>query len=103
MDQKNAWLLQINNNLDFIDSMHWLNTFQLMMLNIHHKNLVVIIWTFEYMESCEKFFDEKLRDRCEFFSSLKDECISEKDYSRATQVLYNVWNAFKMNTMGGYQ
>ena len=29
-----------------------------------------------------------------FFSSLKDKCISEKDYQRAN----NIWNVFKMNT-----
>ena len=34
----------------------------------------------------------------DFFSSLKDECISEKDYQRAN----NAWNAFKMNLMGDY-
>ena len=33
-----------------------------------------------------------------FFNSLKDECINEKDYQRAN----NVWNAFKMKTMGDY-
>ena len=33
-----------------------------------------------------------------FFSSLQDECISEKDYLRTI----NVWNVFKMNTMGNY-
>ena len=32
------------------------------------------------MNSFEKFSEDKLPDRCEFFSSLKDECISEKDY-----------------------
>ena len=37
-------------------------------------------------------------DRCELFRSLKDECISEKDHSDAI----NVWNTFKMNTMGDY-
>ena len=50
------------------------------------------------MDSFEKFFDEKVPDRCEFFSSLKDECISEKDYSQAI----DVWNVFRMNTMGDY-
>ena len=29
------------------------------------------------MNSFKKFFDEKLPDSCEFYSSLKDECISE--------------------------
>ena len=52
----------------------------------------------EYMDSFKKFFEDKLPDRCEFFSSLKDECISEKDSSHAI----NVWNTFKMNTMGDY-
>ena len=46
------------------------------------------------MDSFEKFFENK----CEFFSSLKDKCISEKDYLKAV----NVWNVFKMNTMGDY-
>ena len=50
------------------------------------------------MDSFKKFSEDKLRDRCKFFSSLKDECINEKDYSHAI----NVWNAFKMNTMGDY-
>ena len=44
------------------------------------------------------FSEDKLPDKCEFFSSLKDKCISEKDYQRAN----NVWNAFKMKTMGDY-
>ena len=33
-----------------------------------------------------------------FFSSLKDESISEKDYLKAN----NVWDVFKMNTMADY-
>ena len=32
------------------------------------------------MDSFKKFFDDKLPDRCKFFSSLKNKCISEKDY-----------------------
>ena len=32
------------------------------------------------------------------FSSLKDKCISEKDYLKAN----NIWNVFKINTMGDY-
>ena len=50
------------------------------------------------MDSFEKFFEHKLPDKCEFFSSLKDRCISEKDYFKAI----NVWNVFKINTMGDY-
>ena len=51
------------------------------------------IWTVS-----KSFFDEKLPDRCEFFSSLKDESISQKYYLNAI----DVWNVFKMNTMGDY-
>ena len=36
------------------------------------------VYPYEYMGSFKKFFDEKLPDRCKFFSSLKDRCISEK-------------------------
>ena len=50
---------------------------------------------YEYMNSFEKFSENKLPDKCKFFSSLKDECISEKDYLKAN----NIWNVFKMNTM----
>ena len=50
------------------------------------------------MSSFEKFFEDKLRDRCKFFSSLKDACISKKDYFKAV----DIWNVFKMNTMGDY-
>ena len=40
----------------------------------------------------------KLSDRYEIFSSLKDEFIIKKDYLKAN----NIWNVFKMNTMGDY-
>ena len=50
------------------------------------------------MNSFKKFSEDKLPDKCEFFSSLKDKCVSEKDYQRAK----NVWNVFKMKTMGDY-
>ena len=38
------------------------------------------------MDSLKKFLFKKLSDRCEFFSSLQDECISEKYYLRAIDV-----------------
>ena len=44
------------------------------------------VYPYEYMNSFKKFSEDKLPDRCEFFSSLKDECISEKDYSHAIDV-----------------
>ena len=50
------------------------------------------------MESFKKFSEDKLPDKCKFFNSLKDECISEKDYLHTI----DVWNVFKTNTMGDY-
>ena len=46
----------------------------------------------------KSFYDEKLPDRYELYSSLKDKCTSERDYLHAI----NVWNVFKMNAVGGY-
>ena len=56
------------------------------------------VYPYEYMNSFEKFSEDKLPDRCECFSSLRDECISKKDYLKAN----NIWNVFKMNTIGDY-
>ena len=46
----------------------------------------------------KKFSKDKLLDSCDFFSSLKDECINEKGYLHAI----SVWNTFEMNTVGKY-
>ena len=35
---------------------------------------------YEYMDNFKKFSHDKLPDRSEFFGSLKDECISEKEF-----------------------
>ena len=51
------------------------------------------------MNSLKKFSEDELPDRCKFFSSLKDKCISEKDHLHAI----TLWNVFKMNTMGYYR
>ena len=56
------------------------------------------VYPYEYIDSFQKFSEDKLPDRCEFFIYLKDKCISEKDYLHAV----NVWNVFKMNKMGDY-
>ena len=56
------------------------------------------VYPYKYKNNFKKFFENKLRDKCKFFSSLKDDCSSEKDYSKAV----DVWNMFKMNTMGDY-
>ena len=41
---------------------------------------------YEYMDSFKKFSENKLPDRSKFFSSLKDECISEKDFLKAVDI-----------------
>ena len=53
---------------------------------------------YEYMDSVKKFFEDKLPDRSNYFSSLKDKCISKKDNLKAN----NIWHVFKMNTMGDH-
>ena len=56
------------------------------------------VYPYEYMDSSKNFSENKMPNRCKFFSSLKGKCISEKDYLKAD----NIWNVFKMNTMSGY-
>ena len=43
------------------------------------------------MDSFKKFSENKLPNRCKCFSSLKDVCISEKDYLKAN----HIWHVFK--------
>ena len=50
------------------------------------------------MDSFKRFNEDKLPDKCEFFNSLKDKCISTEEYDRAI----NVWNTFKIKTLGEY-
>ena len=45
---------------------------------------------YECMDSFKKFSEDKLPDRSKFFNSLKDGCISEKDYSHTIS-----WSLFK--------
>ena len=56
------------------------------------------MYLYEYLDSFKKLFDDNLPDRCEFFSFLKNECISEKYYLHAI----NIWILFEMNTMDDY-
>ena len=52
----------------------------------------------EYTKIFKGFFDDRLPDRCELNSFLKDECVSEEDYLHAV----NVWNMIKMKAVGDY-
>ena len=57
------------------------------------------VYLYEYMDSFKKFSEDKLPKRYEIFSSLKDECINEKDYLHTI----NVWNTLKINAMGDWK
>ena len=105
----------INNNLGFIESMQFMNSnLDALVKNLPETDIECLsqefsgdlqelvrqkgVYPYQCMDSSKKFFDKKLSDWCKFFSFLKDEWISEKDYLYGT----NVWNVFKMNTMGDY-
>ena len=87
----------INRNLIFIDSMQFMNSsLDSLVKNLSDNNFKYLseefsgeflklvkqkeVYLYEYMNSFQKFSEGKLPDKCEFFSSLKDECFSEKDY-----------------------
>ena len=98
----------INTNLVFTDSMQFMNS-SLDSLVKHLSNndfkyyseefrgefLKLVnqkgVYRYEYIDSFKKFSENKLPERCTFFSSLKG-------YSKAN----NIWNVFKMNTVGDY-
>ena len=105
----------INRNLVFIDSMQFMNSsldslaknlsdndFKYLSEEFSGEFLKLVkqkeVYPCEYMNSFKKFSEDKLPDRCKFFSSLKDKCIGEKDYLKAN----NIWNEFKINTMSDY-
>ena len=105
----------INRDLVFIDSMQFMNSSSdSLVKNLSDNNFKYLseefssellklvkqkgVYPYEYMDSFKKFSEDKLPDRCKFFSSFKDKCISEKDYLKAN----NIWNVFKINTMGDY-
>ena len=105
----------MNKNLVFIDSIQFINfsldafdknlsemDFKCLSQDFSGEQLKLVkqkgIYPYEYMDSFKKFSEDRLPNRYEFYSSLKDECISKKYYLHAI----NVWNVFKMNTMRDY-
>ena len=50
------------------------------------------------MDSEEKFNDQQLASKDDFYIMLTDESITDDSYTHAQKV----WNAFKMKTMGEY-
>ena len=105
----------INKNLFYINSMQFMsssldplvknlsdNDFKYLSKKVSGEFLELVkqkgVYPYEYMDSFEKFSEEKLLDRTKFFSLLIDKCISEKDYLKAV----DIWNVFKMNSIGDY-
>ena len=102
----------INNNFIFIESMQFMklsldssvknlsdNEFKYLSQEFSGEFLELIkqkgVYPYENMDRFKKFFEDKLPVKCKFYSSLKDECISEKDYLHPI----NIWNVFEINTM----
>ena len=57
-----------------------------------------VVYPYDYMDSVERFNDQQLPSKEEFYSILTDEGISDEQYQHAQKV----WNKFNMKTMGGY-
>ena len=105
----------INRNLVFIDSMQFMNSsldslvkhlvdkdFKYLSKEFSGKYLEVVkekgIYPYEYMNSFKKINETELPSKDKFFSSLKNEGISEKDYKKVK----NIWNSFTVKTLGEY-
>ena len=105
----------INGNLVFMDSMQFMNSsldalaknlscndFKYLSQEFSNKLLELVkqkeVYPYEYMNSFKKFFEYKLPVRYDFFSYLKSEYMSWKDYLHAI----DVWIMFKMKTMDDY-
>ena len=56
------------------------------------------IYPYEYMNNFKRFSEDKLPDKSNCFSSLKDKNITNKEYHRAAKM----WNVFKIKTLGEY-
>ena len=90
----------INTNLVFIDSMQFMNcSLDSLIKNLSDDDFKNLSKEFsDDLDSFKKFSESKLPDGSKLFSSLKDKCISEKDYFKAA----DIWNVFKMTAMGNY-
>ena len=105
----------INRNLLFIQIMQFMNSsldslvknledkdFKYLSEKVSGKYLEFVkekgIYPYDYMNNFKKFNETKLSSKDKFFSSLKNEGISEKDYEKAK----NIWNTFKIKTLGEY-
>ena len=105
----------INKNLAFIDSTQFMDSSaEVLFKNLSDNNFKHLsqefngdllklvkrkgVYRYEYADSLENIFEKQLPDWSKFYSSLKNESISRKNYLHAN----NVWNTFKIKTTGGY-
>ena len=56
------------------------------------------VYPYDYMDSFEKFEDNKLPKKEDFFSIMNNEHITDEEYQHAQ----NVWNDFSLSSMGEY-
>ena len=79
-----------------------LNDFKYLSLVFKGEELELVkkkgIYPYEYMNSFKRFKEDRLPDKDCFFNSLKDCCISDEEYWKAT----DVWNIFNIKNLGKY-
>ena len=105
----------LNKNLVFIDSLLFMNSsLDKLVENLTDKDFKYLSeecsgeklklvkekenYPYEYMNSFKRFKENKLPDKCKFFSSLIDCGINEKEYQRAV----NVWKVFGIKALEEY-
>ena len=103
----------LGNNLKFIDSLQFMNdSLEKLAKNItisdmkytsqDFQNVELMkrkgVYSYDYMNSFDKFNDKNLPSKEKFCCILSDEQITDKDYKHAQ----NVWNTFNLESMGQY-
>ena len=105
----------INENLVFIGSKEFMNSsleelakklsdnnFKYLSEEFNPEQIKLVkekgVYPYEYIDSFERFSEDKLPDKKHFYKSLKNKHISEKDYLHAVKI----WNNFEMKNMGDY-
>ena len=105
----------LGNNLTFIDSFQFMSSsLDKLVSNLRKEDLKYTstafygykldlmskkgVYPYDFMDSMEKFEIKELPKIEEFYSTLNEEHISEKDYNNAKEV----WNAFRIKNMGEY-
>ena len=56
------------------------------------------VYPYDYMDSFNRFSENKLPNKDDFYSILNDEHISDKQYAHA----HKIWNTFNLKNMGEY-